>query len=126
MNIQPILAAAAALQSQLPPILEQLKDTSIPLDERWEVYTVLVDQNLFVKDDGYGDGELRAAFDPDRVSLYDDFHLDRGQSMTFPEMWEAMNDEDFEGGDVYDAEGAKDKWREAVLASGYSSFTYDW
>jgi len=126
MNIEPLLAAAAALQSQLPPILEQLKDTSIPLDERWDAYTQLVEANILVSDQSYGDGNPGGAFDSNRVSLYDDFNIDRGQSMTFPAMWEAMNEEFFEGGDAYDAEGAKDKWREAVLASGYSSFTYDW
>jgi len=126
MNIAPLLAAAAALQADLPPFLEQLKDTSIPLDERWSAYIQLVEANIFVKNQSYGDGLLTSVFDPNAVSFYDDFNLDRGQSMTFPEMWEVMIGEDFEGGGAYTVEGAKDKWREAVLASGYSSFTYDW
>ena len=124
--LETILAAHGLLQTQMKPFLESLKDKALPLDERWDAFTKLIDANIFVHEAGSGSGYLDEVFDRNQVSLYDDFHMDRGQTKTFADIWEQMTDEFFEGGDTYKNEILRNVWRERVLASGYSGFCYDW
>ena len=124
LNIQHILTAHNLVLTQLPPVLEKLKDTTISLEERWDAFVLLVNKNIFVNEQSYGDGFLSEVFGNDKVSLYDDFNMDRGQTMTFPEVWESMLDMD--EGETYEDPFKQSEWRERVLASGFSSFTHDW
>lgn len=120
---QTLLNARQEIEEKTGPVLDALKDKSIPLDDRWEVYTKLVEANVLVKDASYGDGYLED-LDYNHMSLYDDFYTDRGASLRFIDMYERMteNPEDF----TEQARANLPKWQERVLESGYSSFTYDW
>ena len=125
MNIDAILSAHVLVQTQLPALLESLKDTSIPLDERWDAYTQLVDKSILVNEAGAGDGFLSHVFGHSNVSLYDDFYMDRHETRTMPEIWDRITEEDADL-DNYADPILRDQWRERVLASGLSGFCHDW
>jgi hypothetical protein len=123
-KISALIAAQAFLRENLPELHGWLKDTSVPLEDRWQGYTSLVESRLLDNESGCGDGYINVL--GPNLTLYDDFNIDRHQSTTFPEMYETITDADDEfGGDGYDAANIP-KWQETVLASGYSGFTYDW
>jgi len=126
LALDKILIAHATIQNDMQPLLDSLKDRSIPLDERWAAFTALVENNILVNEKNYCDGFLADIFGSNKVSLYDDFHMDRNESRTFVEIWESMNDEFFEGGETYADPMLRDAWREKVMASGFSGFEYDW
>jgi len=125
-QVNALIEARNLLNTGLGRVQPLLTDQSIPLDDRWDAYTKLVENNILVKDEIYGDGMLGNVFDRNRVSLYDDFYMDRGQNLDYPELWEMMIDNDDGERDVYADVDLRNKWRELVLASGYSSFTHDW
>jgi hypothetical protein len=104
-----------------------LTDTSIPLDTRWSAFLssedILpiwpwIDRPM----DIYSD------------CLYDDFCIERHQTATYAEIDEQVCQNSTTEGEEpgYQAEfwdacyAKRDLWREAVLASGYSGFVYDW
>lgn len=121
-----ILKAHATIQKHMQLLLATLTDLTVPLDDRWATYTALVENHILVREKSCGDGFLGEIFGHSAVSLYDDFNLDRNQTSTFPEIWDAMNDEFFEARGVYDDGEKRNAWRERVLASGFSGFEYDW
>jgi hypothetical protein len=125
MNIESILSAHHVLQTMLPATLTQLQDQSLPLDQRWDAYTQLVEKNILVNEANFGDGLLSQVFDANKVSLYDDFNMERYETRTMPEIWEKITDEDGDM-DAYADPVKRDQWRELVLASGLSGFEHDW
>lgn len=124
INVAPILAARVTMLDALPPLLVQLKDTSLPLDERWDAYTQLVNNDILVREMTYGDGFLDVL--DKNGSMYDDFNTDRGQTLTFPDMYQMVMDGDEWNESLVAMQPNLPAWQEKVLASGYSSFTYDW
>ena len=123
--VNSLIEARTLLNQGLAKAQPMLIDQSIPLDERWDAYVKLVDNSILVREDIYSDGFLGEIFGHNKVSPYDDFHMERGNSSTFPEIWERITDEYFDN-DTYSDPELRNKWREKVLASGYSEFTYDW
>jgi hypothetical protein len=120
--------AKAKVDELVPTFLEKLKDTTIPLDLRWTLYVDAVGQNIIVRDEMYGDGYGSILIGPN-CSLYDQFYLERGQSMTFPEMIERVNESrEYEDDDIFDTVTDESiiAWKEKVLSMGYASFTNDW
>lgn len=118
-DLSSLIVAKKTLDENSENVLASLKDTSIPLQERWDAYTQLCQHNILVKDRGYGDGFI-SILDLNGT-LYDDFYMERGNTKDFVDMYEQILESDEE----YTEENIE-KWQEAVLASGYSSFTYDW
>lgn len=113
------------VQAQLDTALTVLKDISIPLDQRWDRYTELVQSGAFNRNDPYGDGEIDTL--GTNMTLYDDFYIERGETTNFIDMYERVMEAEEEYDEVlFAAQANITKWQEAVLASGYSSFTYDW
>jgi hypothetical protein len=116
---------------QLESMLIGFANKSIPLDERWEAYSILVKGKVLVNEENYGDGfigMLVSATSPGmEYSMYDDFYTERHESKTFLDILEQIE----EWGDGYNTELVPTAesliaWKEHVLASGYSGFTYDW
>lgn len=122
-----LTAIRAELVSASANVIEALKDTSIPLDERWKAFTKLVEAHILVNEESYGDGELRLL--GDNFTMYDDFNTDRGQSMTYPEMYDIFigwgTEDDWSGNEALAPE-VIEAWQEHVLERGFSSFTHDW
>lgn len=98
-------------------IAAQLKDTSIPLDERWQAFMSLPPDTLPTQ--GYGKGFVHLL--DDNLTLYDDFYIERHETTAYADMFERIED-----GEVEVADEALAKWKEQVLASGYQAFTHDW
>lgn len=123
-DVTDLINARKLLNMGLTPVMDKLKDQTIDLADRWIAYTKLVENNI-LEDDIYGDGYIDIL---GNLTLYDNFHVDRHQTMSFPDMYEHIMEADGE----YQKElvEARDKnlsqWQEKVLASGYASFTYDW
>jgi hypothetical protein len=115
--------ARAAQKADLNTLQTMLKDKSKPLDERWDAYVALVENNVLVNNDGYGDGCIYAL--AHNLTLYNDFYIDKHETASYPDMYEKIMDETASE-NLIAARVNIDAWREEVLASGYSSFTYDW
>jgi hypothetical protein len=121
-----IIFAHKKVLEDLPTVLEGLKDTDYPLEHRWDAFVELCKNNVLVNNDTYGDGFI------DQLSktlcIRDDFLMDRHETMTFVSMYERIMEADgeWESALIEARETNLAKWQEAVLASGYSSFTYDW
>ena len=114
------------LDSAIENTLHHLKDKSIPLQERWEVYTTLVEDNIINNNDPYGDGFIDVL--GSNLTPYDHFYVEKHQTFSFTSVYETIMDADEEWNkDLFEArEKNLEAWQEAVLQSGYSSFTYDW
>ena len=114
-----------AILSQKPnfeEVIAKLKDTSIPLFERWEAFSELVDNNGLTSIKTYGDGFVYTL--DKSLELYDDFHVERHETMLYTDMLETIREnsrlERLLGETVIDA------WKEKVLAEGYAGFKHDW
>ena len=119
-RVNALIAARATIAAGLTPVLLQLKDTSVPLDERWEAFIALIDGDVLTSTETYGDGKL-SVLGPN-FSMYDDFDTDRNQTLMYDDMYAIIVDND----DDLFVDANIDAWREAVLASGHAGFEYDW
>ena len=128
IDIEGFAKVVAELQAKQAELTRQVKeeltpslaDKNVPLDDRWKMFIRLVTLKL-LPEQSYGDGYVEVL--GSKYSLYDDFHIERYQTVDYEQMWEWISDsyrgKKFEG-------AAVDKWREQVLASGYGSFVHDW
>lgn len=125
-RVQKLVEARKMLNEAVVPLIEELKDTKIPLNERWEAYTKLVENGAHTRSETYGDGFIGTL---DRnMTLYDDFHVDRYQTERFIDMYDHIMEADgsYQQDLVKARETNLEAWQEKVLASGFASFTYDW
>lgn len=126
MNINDLLKNINDQKEQLDVLLtlltdEYLKDKNIPVNDRWEVYSTVVDRNILKNNEIYGDGHIDILSSDREITLYDDFYIEKYQTESFTSMYAKIPELD----DDLDQD-VIDEWREAVLQSGYTSFTYDW
>jgi hypothetical protein len=124
-RVADLIEAHALVLSALPEILEGLKDISVPLDERWELYSLIVNKGVLLKNNPYGDGELHIL--GNNLTQYDDFNNDRYVTVKYTDMYQEIVEADEAYQECLAA--AKENlpaWQEHILASGYASFTYDW
>ena len=93
--------------------------SEIPLDQRWEAFCLAVRNNLLYNVT-WCDGHLDvvASISGGELNLYDDFYIDRGQTISFPYLGDKLIE--FVTPELYDA------WREKVLLDTYTHFTYNW
>jgi hypothetical protein len=124
-NVAALVEARTLLNQGLTIIQPQLVDQSIPLEERWAAYCTLVKQNILVNEESYGDGHIDML--GDNMTMYDDFNVERRETLTYPDMYERIMeaDEQFEER-LVKAQYNIIPWQEKILASGYSGFCHDW
>ena len=124
-RVAALVAARNFMNEELKPILESLKDTNIALEDRWNAYIELVTNDILVNEENYGSGHIDILGD---LTMYDDFNVDRHQTLTYPEMYERIMDEDAEKWypRLFEARSNLSEWQEKVLSMGYSGFQYDW
>lgn len=122
-TVNDLVKAHKQVQETLAPVIAALKDVSIPLDQRWAAYTALVDENILVQCDDYGDGFVGIL--GDNVTLYDDFNIDRHQTGSFVNMYNQIVEADADNEFLAAAQDHLAAWQERVLQSGYSEFIYD-
>lgn len=118
--LEAIKAAKISLDLLVGQAVIGLTDQAIPLDERWETYRNLVKGDMLVNDNSYGDGFVDDL--GDKMSIRDDFYVERHETKSFISMYECISDGEVDNVDMEKVPA----WREKVLASGYSSFTFDW
>jgi hypothetical protein len=110
-----IIQKALNLENRVKKFLPTLSNKSFDLDTRWEWYSALVESGALYEIESFGDGFI------DLVDLcpYSDFHIQRHETTLYPDFYQY---------NVLDNERTEDwtAWREAVLASGCSGFTFDW
>lgn len=102
-------------------------NTSEPLEERWNLF--IISGNILPIHTW-----VHRVMDIYSDCLYDDFHIERRETVLFADIDEQVVSNlpaDGEEPDEYNCLyfqffQKRDLWREAVLASGYSGFTYDW
>lgn len=135
-------ALLSALDNTIPLVQEFLKDTSFPLEDRW---ALLKKSASLLPTESFGDGNVEVlGID----SPYDELNFERRETFNYSELDERLI-ENFADAKAVLAEPEKypyhtfwspvanaekwsaysahyDEWREAVLARGYGSFTYDW
>lgn len=118
MKIDHIIAKKSELDDLLNEAVRAFQNKDEPLDHRWDAYTQLVGLGCLNRKTWSADGLTRVI--DDNLSLYDDFYIERHETKSFIEMDKIINEEhDFDQEKV-------DAWREAVLETECSHFTYDW
>jgi hypothetical protein len=112
-----ILQKALNLQNRVKKFLPTLSNKSFDLETRWEWYSALVESGALNNVEYYGDGLIHLV--EGDLNLHDDFHIERSETTVYPDFYQYS---------VLDNERTEDwtAWREAVLASGYYGFTWDW
>lgn len=125
-DVNGLIEAYRLAAEGLKPIQDRLKDTSIALEARWAAYHRLCDEGVLCSNEIYGDGYLSTL--GDNLTLYDDFSVDRHQTEQYIDMYEHIMEAigEYQKELVEAREQNLAAWQEEVLASGYSSFTYDW
>lgn len=109
-----------------------LTDQTQPLEERWEAYQVVAD---YLPIDPYITTDCIRGALGEYVSLYDDFRIQRYQTVKYTEFVENLEEDlqyalEYRGPEedvmpYYKREDI-DKLRELVLASGKQGFVMDW
>lgn len=126
-----LIQTANALVNGKPSLESMLlafKNKEIPLDTRWEAYTILVKGEVLTDGDGYGDGFIDTLKDPDgsEYTLYDDFYMERHETKTYPNMLESFMEWNTFDEKKKPTPESVIEWKEMVLASGNANFTNDW
>lgn len=123
--VEKLIEARKLVNEGLAPMLEDLKNTSIPLDERWGAYTQLVKNDILTSDAIYGDGFIDTL--GSNVTLYDDFYVERHQTEKYIDMYDRIMEASTEWEkNLIAMKPNLPEWQEEVLASGNASFTHDW
>lgn len=106
----------SAIKAKIDTI--DLTDGSVPLDDRWEIFVSLSNMGLLPNNnehDGFAD-------------IFDDnceaWSITKFETSSYSDLYDTTIFYKTENGS-YTQEQA-DEWREAVLADGFGSFTYDW
>ena len=117
-----------AAKPDLSTLLADLKGDAYSQEDRWAAFTILVKHNVFVNEQGYGNGLIDGleSVSGSEYTLYDDFGCDRHVSMTYVEMYENLLDKIKWKEDMAPTEQSLRDWKERVLQSGYSGFCHDW
>lgn len=116
-----LVAARNFMNEQMQPLLDELKDETIALEDRWNAYLMLVTGGVLTKIKSYGDGFVED-LNPN-WTLYDTFYIERYETTNFPDMLERIMEIDE---DEIPSEEVLNAWKEKVLASGYAGFEFDW
>ena len=112
-----IIQKALNLENRVKKFLSALSNKSFDLETRWEWYCALVESGALHEIESFGGGFIDLV--EGNMCLYSEFHIERHQTVSFPDFYQYS---------VVETERTEDwtAWREAVLASGYSGFTFDW
>tara|TARA_Y100001001_G_scaffold164642_1_gene197769 strand:- start:2459 stop:2851 length:393 start_codon:yes stop_codon:yes gene_type:complete len=126
LTAKKFVEARKMLDEEVEPLLNSLKTPDLPLVDRWAAYTTLVEGNVLTNIESYGDGFVETL--GRNLTLYDDFHCERHETMLYTDMYQHIleADGDYQQDLVAARETACDAWREKVLASGTAGFKHDW
>lgn len=95
---------------------------SIPLDDRWELFETLTEQNMLCNQ-SFGDGFVHLF--GKGYSIDSTFHANRFACNRYVDILEYVKQHLNYGRASYPTDEAIIAWKEQVLSNGYSSFTYD-
>lgn len=126
MSLLEIIERHKKLVEDLEEILEGLKDERVPVDVRWSCYRRLVQKTVItdIESDGNGFVDLLDSTGESEILLYNDFWVERHQTVYYTDMYERILDLVEEG--KITAESV-DVWRAAVLKyPRYAGFVFDW
>ena len=118
-----IKAKNKVLQASVSKMMQELKNKSIPLDERWEVYKDLVESKILVNVESFGNGYVDFLEGAAEFLLYEDFNIERHETTSFINLYDQVIEMEDE---KKPTEESIIEWQEQVLASGYSAFCFDW
>lgn len=123
-TIEQIRALRAEMNELQQAFLEELKDHRIPQATRWEAFKsgeFLLDPE---GDDGlpYEIEKVIEAIYCREVTMYDDFHCDRYQTISYLEIYDACRCQAEETGKQHWLAKLKDK----ILENGEGGIKYDW
>jgi len=109
-----------------------IKDQSISLEERWDLFKFACENNLFVNVD-WSIIRLKTLEANRNFCWYDDFGVEKYQTVEFTSIVESIEEyveESLEEKDeeVYPITTREklNELKEEILATGYSGFVYDW
>ena len=129
MSLLESVKALIAAKPDLTQLVAQLKDSSIDLDERWQAFTLLVNNHILVnKSRYYGDAEISQleSVSGGNYCLHSDFYMDRNNVLTFPDMYAMLMDKAQWKSDMAPKPESLRDWQERVLQNGYTSFENEW
>lgn len=107
---------SAEMVEELVKFFTYLSDTSVHLEDRWHSYGEAVRKKYLTVNQSYGDGYITLL---GLDNPYDDLHMERYETANFCDIFNYVDKDDFNPGQV-------EAWMEKVLSSGYASFTFDW
>ena len=113
-----------------------IKDQSIPLDERWDLFKFACENNLFVNVESCG-GDSKILDSHSNFTWYDWFRVDRGNTVIYTEIIEHLEYDLRKALDInykykqldtclLKSQEEIDELKEEFLNTGYSGFVYDW
>lgn len=92
------------------------------LDSRWNLFIELTKMGI-LPTETYGDGHVDVF--SNNASPYDDLYVERHETQSYQSTLELIEERIEEEDSNYPADKLDD-WKEAVLAAGYGSWTFDW
>lgn len=98
-------------------VTKLIKNTSLPLEARWELYTTAVQANYLIEEDGFYLDLDEVGLDLDDVGYYGE---NRHGQYSY---WDILDS--YREGEKYE-EVTENKIKEIILQDGSSSWTYDW
>jgi len=114
-----------------------IKDQSISLEERWDLFKFACENSLFVNVECWI-LHLKTLESNPNFSWYDDFYIEKYKTVEFPNIIEVVeeqlaeileeNDEEVNYEELYIITTYEklNELKEEILATGYSGFVMDW
>ena len=114
-----------------------IKDQSISLEERWDLFKFACENNLFVNIKSFYP-TIKILESNRNFSWYDTYYIERYSTVEFPNIVEIASDnlkeiledpdysEDFRDNYPIITREELSQLKEEILATGYSGFVYDW
>ena len=117
-KIEGIILLQQMVDKNVKEVLTSLKDKSIPLDDRWKAF-IEMGEKVKMPIQTYGGGFAEILHK--NLTMYDDFYIERHQTVKYVDLYEQIG-----GLDMEIPEENIAKWKEAVLQSGCGGFIHDW
>lgn len=108
--------AQILLWADMTSFLEDLKNKSIPLKERWTAFSEVCEVGTFNKIELYGDGYVEVLHPT--FTLVDTFYVNRGTTVLYIDLYEHIDDGTLDEYNI--SEETINEWKEQVLQSGYA------
>lgn len=133
MTIKPLIEACAKVLDEFKSsFAEYIKETSVPLEQRWSDFCLAVKRGVYHNVDS-GGGYYQVLDNLSGFSWYDSLHIDRYQTVDLVDLIKMLEEElkanrieSLETKSLPTEQSQIDDLKEEILQDGYSHFILDW